>query len=102
MTKDKNVRPNEIGGLRSRALLAAQITAVSCGLATLVLAAPQSKTSAAAASSQMTFDTPQSAADALLKATADYDVPKLLNILGPDAKDLVSSADSVRDKNNAA
>jgi hypothetical protein len=50
----------------------------------------------------MSFATPQLAAEALLKAAADYDVPALMNILGPDGRDLVSSADAVHDKNTAA
>jgi hypothetical protein len=47
------------------------------------------------------FATPQEAADDLIKAAAAYDVPELMAILGPDGKDLISSADPVRDKNNA-
>jgi Protein of unknown function (DUF2950) len=55
-----------------------------------------------AAIQQKSFATPQSAVDALIQAAASYDVPTLLAILGPDGKDLVSSADPVRDKNAAA
>lgn len=44
------------------------------------------------------FTTPQLAADALIKAAETYDVPALLEILGPESKDLVASADPVRDK----
>ena len=51
---------------------------------------------------QKGFATPQSAVDALVQAASSYDVPSLLTILGPDGKDLVSSADTVRDKNAAA
>jgi len=51
---------------------------------------------------QKGFATPQSAVDALVQAAASYDVASLLTILGPDGKDLVSSADTVRDKNAAA
>ena len=40
------------------------------------------------------FDTPQQAADALIKAAADFDVPELLAILGPDGHDLVASGGS--------
>jgi hypothetical protein len=38
----------------------------------------------------------------LIKAAAVYDVPELTAIFGPDGEDLISSADPVRDKNNAA
>ena len=47
------------------------------------------------------FDTPQAAADALIKAAGDFNVPELLAILGPDGKDLVASGDPGRDKSNA-
>ena len=47
------------------------------------------------------FDTPQQAADALIKAAGDYDVPELLAILGPDGHDVVTSDDPVQDKNHA-
>lgn len=62
-------------------------------------AQPSTKTTAV---SQKGFDTPQQAADALIKAAGTYDVPELLAVLGPDGEDVVESADPVRDKNNAA
>jgi len=52
--------------------------------------------------SQKTFATPKEAADALVQAAANFDVPALKEILGPDGEDLVSSEDSVQDKNRAA
>ena len=70
-----------------------------------LLAAPVSaeqQEQGTAAIQQKSFATPQSAVDALIQAAASYDVPALLAILGPDGKDLVSSADPVRDKNAAA
>jgi len=47
------------------------------------------------------FDTPQKAVTALVQAAGNFDVPALLKIFGPDGKDLVSTADPVRDKNAA-
>jgi hypothetical protein len=47
------------------------------------------------------FDTPQAAAEAIVKAAADFNVPELLAILGPDGEDIVASGDQVEDKNNA-
>jgi hypothetical protein len=64
--------------------------------------AQEPTTSQPTAQSPMGFATPQQAADALIKAAAAYDVPELMAIVGPDGKDLISSADPVRDKNNAA
>jgi hypothetical protein len=59
-------------------------------------AAAQSKQ---AAQSGKAFTTPQEAAKALVDAAQAYNVPALLQVLGPDAKDLVSSEDPVSDKN---
>src|SRR5215472_2798799 len=50
---------------------------------------------------QMTFSSPEAAAEALIKAAGDYDQPTLLKIFGPKAQDFLSSADPVRDKNNS-
>jgi len=47
------------------------------------------------------FDTPQQAAEALIAASASYDVPELMAIFGPDGEDFVSGGDQVQDKNNA-
>jgi hypothetical protein len=55
-----------------------------------------------APSAQTAFDTPESAAQALIQAAGSYDVPTLLKILGADAQDLVSSEDSVGDKERAS
>jgi Protein of unknown function (DUF2950) len=54
-----------------------------------------------AAQGPKAFDTPQQAADELIKAAGTYDVPGLMAIFGPDGKDFVSGGDQVRDKNNA-
>jgi hypothetical protein len=55
-------------------------------------------TKAPTTEAQETFATSKEAADALIKAAGDYDVPALLRILGPVSEDFVSSADPVRDK----
>jgi hypothetical protein len=56
---------------------------------------------AAAQAAQKTFDSPQAAAEALVKATESFDVPSLLQILGPASRDLVVSNDPVVDKTRA-
>jgi hypothetical protein len=73
-----------------------------------LLAAPlptQSQTKQASPSSakpaQKAFATPKEALDALVQAAADYNVPALLEILGPDGKDLVASEDQIDDRNRA-
>jgi hypothetical protein len=68
-----------------------------CLLAIATAAQTQSGTTAG----PKAFDTPQQAAEALINAAGDYNVPELLTIFGPDGEDFVSSADPVRDKNNA-
>ena len=50
---------------------------------------------------QRTFSTPRAAADALADAAMRFDVPDLLEILGPDGTDLVVTGDPVLDKTQA-
>lgn len=50
---------------------------------------------------QRSFESPQLAADALIKAAETYDVPALLDIFGPEGKDFIASADPVADKAKA-
>src|SRR5215472_816550 len=56
---------------------------------------------ASAQSSQKAFATPELAAQALIDAAGKYDVTALMEILGPDGKDLVTTEDPVEDKNRA-
>ena len=64
--------------------------------------AQAAKTPASAQPAQRTFATPKEAAEALVKAAENFDVPALMAIFGPKGEDLVSTADPVRDKNAAA
>lgn len=48
------------------------------------------------------FETPQQAADALVKAAEAGDTSALLAMFGPEGKDIVSSGDPVEDKNDLA
>ena len=91
-----NTRSNLIAHFRWAALLA-------CFLPTLMYAqsnAAQASKTQQSAAPQQSFGSPQQAADALIKAAEDYNVPALMSIFGPDAKDIVSSADPVHDKSN--
>lgn len=76
------------------------VVSILCAPGVVSHAVAQSKP-APAPSAQTTFDSPESAAQALIEASGSYDVPALLKILGPDAKDLVSSEDPVGDKERA-
>jgi hypothetical protein len=53
------------------------------------------------APTQKTFATPQEAAAALIQACDSFDEAALKQILGTDSKDIISSEDPVRDKNDA-
>jgi hypothetical protein len=48
------------------------------------------------------YDTPQAAVDALLKAAQTGDAAALAELFGPEGKDLVTSGDPVQDKNYIA
>jgi len=74
------------------------LVALCCVMSVASMAQAQTPTKTSAAKG---FDTPQQAADALIKAAGTFDVPELLAILGPDGHDVVESADQVQDKNNA-
>jgi len=71
-------------------------------IVTATLMASQMASHAAAQAAQRTFDSTQAAADALVKAAENLDVPSLLQILGPDSRDLVVSGDPAVDKTRAA
>jgi len=66
-----------------------------------VQSAAQETTPASSTVAQESFASPQWAADALIKAVTDYNVPTLLQIFGPDGKEFVSTADPVQDKRYA-
>ena len=62
---------------------------------------PKPSTAAAPAPSGQAFATPKEAADALIQAASNFDVPALLKILGKGADDIVASEDTVQDKKRA-
>lgn len=103
MMKDRSTRPKSISVDVWDALLTVVAVFVFFAIATLLLGAPETDSPgpASPSSAQLAFATPQKAADALIQAAADYDVPALIQILGPDGEDLVSSSDPVQDKNSA-
>jgi hypothetical protein len=78
-------------------------TILTAVLAALLVCVPvlANQNAPAAAAAQKGFATAQEAVDALIRAAETFDVPALLEILGPDGKDLVSSQDPVKDKNNS-
>ena len=107
-TKCKN--PRKYGECKSSNVFAGKMLrgvlaiCIGCAVAVFSLAARQAKQPESAPSptaNQKTFVTAKEAADALIKATGSFDLPALKEILGPDGEDLVSSEDSVQDKNRA-
>jgi len=79
--------------------------AVLLALPTATIAAPQSAqppAGTAVPSGQRQFATPEAALAALVQATSTFDLDALKQILGPDGDAIVSSGDSVSDKNAAA
>jgi hypothetical protein len=91
---------NKTSGVTARnARFTFLVAILSCVL--VVLAHPQSLSKEATTPSpqvQTTFNTPQQAADALIQAAGNGDIPALLEIFGPEGKDFLSSADAVQDK----
>jgi hypothetical protein len=97
MTDRERTKPKTLHLGGGKSLLTLLIPTL-CAVPFFSYAAPQSKQETAQIT-QQTFSTPEQAAQALIQAAEGYDVPALMKILGPDAQDLVSSGDPVRDKN---
>ena len=75
---------------------------ISCFLGLALHAAPTAEPDAASSQpAQKEFDTPKQAVDSLVQAAEAFDAPALKEILGPDSADLITSEDSVMDKNRA-
>lgn len=77
------------------------VVLILCCLLTVSGIAQVQPATQAATVAQKGFDTPQQAADALIRAAGAFDVPELMAILGPDGHDIVESSDTVQDKTNA-
>ena len=91
---------------RQPIITALRLVALGCLLSITPMAQSQapakSQTGAPAALAGVkAFDTPQHAADDLIKAAADYNVPELTAIFGSDGEDFITGGDEVQNKNNA-
>jgi len=89
-----------IPGTALRFTLAILLIVLSCLLSPF--GQPPTESQESRPAGPRTFNTPQQAAEALINAAGTYDVAALLEIFGPDGKDLISSSDPVRDKSIAA
>ncbi len=100
MTKEKLMRSNA-SILFDKKIFFAALALILFGAPLVLFGVQTTQKSSGAQSAQKGFATSKEAAAALIQAAEKYDVPALLEILGPDGKDLVSSEDPVRDKTNA-
>jgi len=100
MIKEKYMKSNQSNSIASRIFLSVVVVALSCALSAGSHAQTQSESESAKSSqpSQKAFASPEQAADALIEATDQFDVPSLLQMFGPGGEDLVASADPVADK----
>lgn len=102
MIQEKRMSSRKSNVARS-ILLATFVVALSGALAISSQAQPKSSEKASSPQpGQKTFGTPQQAAEALIHAAEQFDVPALNEIFGPDGKSLVATADAVQDKNRIA
>jgi len=97
MTEETNMKPKSSIHTKSRIVIAVLVAALFCLPAILSGATQQSSEQATVV--QKGFAKPKEAAEALIKAAETFDVPALLEIFGPEGKDLVTSQDPVQDKN---
>ena len=89
MTEGKIMKSKSSIHIENKLVLAVLMAALFCLPAILSGATQQSSEPAAVA--QKGFAKPKEAAEALIKAAENYDLPALLEILGPDGKSLVST-----------
>jgi hypothetical protein len=97
ITRKDNMRSQTLNALAWNTR-ASFLLAVVCFASGLLQSAPQPK-QPPASGTQKGFSSAERAAQALIQSAATFDVPALLEILGPDAGELVASQDPVEDKN---
>jgi hypothetical protein len=100
-TEEQDMRGNRFNLFGHGPFIALGLVAICCLIAAAAndASAPANQTSENEFASQQSFPTAQKAADILVAAAANDDIPELLKIFGPASKDFFSSADPVRDKN---
>jgi hypothetical protein len=78
------------------------LAACAMALSFVVGSVAYAQATKAKAVKQTKFATSKAAADALIKAAVEFDVPTLQAILGPHGADMVATADTAQDKQRAA
>ena len=97
----------QVGGnrlnMRASSLISVIWVAIGCIMAGAANPAPETQGNAYKGefAFQQSFATPRRAAESLIAAASNYDVPALLQIFGPAGKDFISSADPIRDRSFA-
>ncbi len=91
-------------GVASTIAFTACAIVISCLLGFTASAAPQAQSGALTGTEarQRGFDTPTQAADALILAARNFDVPALREMFGPDGEDIVPTADPVQGRSQTA
>jgi hypothetical protein len=104
MLKENDMTTRNSASIAWCSLLATLVALVSWGLGIPCRAQTESKQAIAPVTfaAQKGFASPKEAANALVQAADQFDVPLLKEILGPDGEALVTSKDTVEDKNRAA
>jgi hypothetical protein len=97
------MRSTPVEGKLSRFLQGARGVVCLCCAVCIVAVAQQSatKTAASAPSGAEGFDSPKQAADALVAAADKFDEPALVQIFGPEGKEIVASGESAQDREKA-
>src|SRR5437667_7919802 len=94
-------KSNVMKSLKISLLVCGIVTSVAVGFSLQAASETKKEATAPAQSNQKQFNTPKEATDSLIQAAESFDVAALTEILGPDSKDIISSEDTVGDKNRA-
>ena len=100
MIKDRCITSNYSSAVAKIVCLGVLLIAVFCALPSHSQdqAQSESESSKSSPTAQQSFDSPQQAANALIAAADQFDVPSLMQIFGPAGADFVASANPVEDK----
>jgi Protein of unknown function (DUF2950) len=100
MIREKYMTSKQSRPVAKIVCLGVLVIAVFCALPSRSQAQTESKSEAVKSSqpAQKSFDNPEQAANSLIEAAAQFDVPSLLQIFGPAGADFVASANPVEDK----
>ena len=107
MFEEKQMKAKRNNSFASRILRPAFAIALSCGLGSAGYAVAQTKAKATTPAAnppvnQRGFATSKEAATALIQSAEKFDVPALLEIVGPGGTELVVTKDTTQDKQRAA